>query len=108
MKFLPLTAALTLIATPAAAMDYVKCEAMNQAAARVRVSRKQAANDAGRAALVAAQEQKCGPRNSSMSYLKCANSAGFSEVRAARSEASVEFNERLAKIQADYEAEGCY
>ena len=112
MKFLPLTAALTLFASPAAAVDYVKCEAIQKAAARIRISRDSAADTAGDAYESAAKEKACGPYTGSSSYLKCEieflKISRWDEIKAVREKATREFDERLAKVQADYQAEGCY
>ena len=90
MKRLLLLLPLLLLLTPAAqAIDYVKCEAMQKAAERA----SSAAFDAYRAAHYEAEKQ-----------------FGLSKARAI-AEADPAYKkaeQRLNRIQADYDAEDCY
>lgn len=102
MKFLPLTAALTLFASPAAAMDYVKCEAMQNAMTRLMAQRSEHRLHAIWGDRDAQEFEQCG-------FSLCAE---YKEDRkrtiAFANSVTKPFNERLAKIQSDYKAEGCY
>ena len=109
MKFLPLTAALTLFASPAAAMDYVKCEAMNKAAARVRVSDSQEIRRL-RIAYNSGRSDTCqGIYDAARTRCTDAYEAKHLEAHnKAVAEVEADNDARLAQIQADYKAEGCY
>ena len=106
---------LPLLLTPAAqAIDYVKCEAMQKAAARVRVTRKQKLTEAGTADVKEQIKEQCGEDQETplKSGLTCDNGTKFEPDRARMREVMEKvaaiYDMREQKIQADYEAEGCY
>lgn len=104
MKGAVITLAVLAFASPAMAMDYVKCEAMQKAMARVTLSRKEARNNALRADMDAQKFEQCGE-----TFLPCAGYVEDHQRKIAAGDAAVvTYDERLAKIQTDYTADGCY
>ena len=115
---------LPLLLTPAAqAIDYVKCEAMQKAAARVEASQKKAVQPYIQALKGPILEEECGkipdyledPDNFTERmrvYEACTKPGGraFTRIVAALEAVPemVEMTARLEKIKADYEKEGCY
>ena len=117
---------LPLLLTPAAhAVDYVKCEAIQSAAARVRVSMEDQVSAAGSRASNLFFIENCGAPMAELlatsgvkelserqKELLACNSATYKQSRVKVVEAQaaerMKVNARLAKIQADYEAAGCY
>ena len=107
---------LPLLLTPAAqAMDYVKCEAMNKAAERIRGSMEKAQKKVS-AERYMAKRDACEYQREKFGYSstmteRCneswetANSKEWEEKKEA---VLVLYSERLAKVQMDYDAEGCY
>ena len=103
---------------PAAqAVDYVKCEAIQKAAVRVRGSMDW--QPALKAELRRREVAKCGEGSSwrdqhpsFLAYMECRNSVFLWKTDAERAawidEYQAPMKARLAKIEADYEAEGCY
>ena len=95
-------------------MDYVKCEAMQKAAARVRVTRKQKLTEAGLADVKEQIKELCGEDQETplKRALTCDNGTKFEPDRARMRETMEKvaaiYDMREQKIQADYEAEGCY
>jgi len=115
MKFLLFTAALALVSAPVQAMDYVKCEAMQKASGRLKVSMDW--RDPYNAEMSAKQMAECGAwwdYKTMAEYNVCADpifDAYHNDLPAKQAwiaEYEAPFKARLAKIQADYEAEGCY
>ena len=127
-RFISGTAAvLALGATPAQAMDYVKCEAMNKMAARIRFSIGEIRSSVGGQSGVAmrnacADHQKefdtylsSGEHEQALvairAYNTCseqwmaANDGSWEQKKQA---ASAIHRQRLAQVQRDYEAAGCY
>ena len=101
----------------AQAMDYVKCEAIQKAAARVEASADW--RPAYRAELDAMEEAKCGSVtnwrgrfNKYVEFMECQNSVSIFTTEAVKQawidDYQAPMKARLAKIQADYEAAGCY
>lgn len=104
-----LIAAMTFLAAPAAAMDYVKCEAMNKAAGRIRVSHSREWK-ALRRAYVDGWSTTCRGKYDA-ERTRCLDAYDSKHLEAheqAIAELETAKDERLAKIQADYKAEGCY
>ena len=106
---------LPLLLTPAAhAIDYVKCEAMQNAIYRVTSAKAKASSKAGLAEATRQIKEQCGAKQELP--LKrpetCDNGIrvvlDFSRVNQARKEAEAMNDIRLSKIKADYEVEGCY
>ena len=105
---------------PAAqAMDYVKCEAMQKAMTRVRSNGELAKENAGYAWDDEISEKFCGPRppgygtKETRAHLICSMNAqkqkrATGDKIRAMNAAYAEATKDLTKIQADYEAEGCY
>ena len=100
---------------PAAhAMDYVKCEAMQNAIYRVTSAKAKASSKAGLAEASRQIKEQCGAKQELP--LKrpetCDNGIkvvlDFSRVNQARKEAEAMNDIRLSKIKADYEADGCF
>ena len=114
---------------PAAqAVDYVKCEAIQKAAERVRRSEDAQVKAAGKAARNAVLLENCGVTSDQIwtivmttdsdqrseeekAALAC-EKPQLPEIRrvvpAAKAAARERIAQRLAKIEADYQAEGCY
>jgi len=116
-------AALVLLAGPAQAVDYVKCEAMQKAFGRVTASAEQAEKDAWREIMKRYEETNCGVKPSTMSvdyttkkvlaWYDCASAARTSNSKQMQAELASDPNTmslraRAAKIQADYNKLGCY
>ena len=106
---------LPLLMAPAAqAVDYLKCEAINQAYDRVSVARRNVTPDVADANRSLQHQEFCGgPQEKTYwDYLKCDDGRVFKidnqRMLAAIEEAKVALDARLKKIKADYEAEGCY
>ena len=115
---------LPLLLTPAAqAIDYVKCEAMQKAAARVEASQKKAVQPYIQALKGPILEEECGKSPDYLEdpdsyderrsvYDECTKPGGraFTRIVAALEAVPemVEMTARLEKIKADYEKEGCY
>ena len=101
---------------PAAqAMDYVKCEAMNKASERIRGSMEKALRKVS-AECYSAKLDACEYQRETFGYSstmtercneswEAANSKEWDEKKEA---VLVLYSERLAKVQMDYDAEGCY
>ena len=109
MKVSTLFPALLLLAAPAAnAVDYVKCEAMNKTAARLRLTRDSEAQGAGIRVREVALAAECAElKGDGKAWLECANRTGYEEALEASQAVKAAYSERLAKIQADYQAAGC-
>ena len=96
---------------PAAqAVDYVKCEAMQKAATRLTATKEAETMSMWRAYLDSASEA-CPVGMDMDDWSQCRDS--FSEKNRAqndalRAEVAAQYDERLAKIKADYQAKGCY
>ena len=102
------TAALLAIgAIPAHAVDYVKCEAMQKASSRLSVTRDSEAEAAGKRVMGRLLQEKC-RAGEVKDVLECTKTVDLSEAVAASEAIKSTYEERLAKVQADYEAEGCY
>ena len=95
---------------PAIAVDYVKCEAMNSAAARIKVNAENVRTNARDEHRAMKLEEVCGTRDSSYEWIKCSNDNwrhGWGEgLEVGANAAAVELA-RLEQIKADYEAAGC-
>lgn len=104
--FLSITAAVLAIgAAPAHAIDYVKCEAMNASAARIRVSAEQVRASERDAYRSQKLDDLCGNNS------KCKSdnwSHGWDEGLEAGHKAAAAQLARLEQIQKDYKAEGCF
>ena len=91
----------------AQAMDYVKCEAIQNASGRVT-----AAKDAEFQKLLTSHLEAAGCMDISdrLNHLYCKEDVLKSDAAFIRASDELErrYEIRLAKIQADYEAEGCY
>ena len=75
------------------------------------MSRKQKADAAWTAAIDANHEKHCGKREVTpdlMAWYRCANSSGFGTAHADRDAVYASYDERLRKVQQDYELAGCY
>ena len=102
---------LPLLLTPAAqAMDYVKCEAMQKAMSRLSVQKNQLTGDISWAEKIVADCRYLKPDRAAV--LAC-QKAGREEYQASPERQAYrqklkQINSRLDKVQADYEAEGCY
>ena len=122
-RFLSITAAVLAIGvTPAQAMDYVKCEAMNKAAGRLRVSSRQAReqvhDDYNRTRKAACVHQGDVRTMSAKEYgaetarwSACSSqwhAANWDALEQKKAAASAVHTQRLAQVQKDYEAAGCY
>ena len=113
---------LPLLLTPAAqAMDYVKCDAMQKALQRVRNSREQESSAVWKSNLRAMETRKCGPKPSPIAsdyttdklfaWYDCSKAAyrsGFDNLKILQQEALAPLDAKAERIQADYDAEGCY
>ena len=105
-RFLSITAAVLAIGvTPAQAMDYVKCEAMNKAAGRIRVTAEEVRDTERDAYRAQKLDDLCGDNS------KCKRDNwrhGWNEGLEAGEKAAAVQLARLEQIQKDYQAEGCY
>jgi hypothetical protein len=99
------------------AVDYVKCEAVQKAAARVEASADW--RPTYRAELKAKQEAACGTMSdwrarfaSRSDFWDCQSRAAIFQTEAIKQawidDYQAPMKARLAKIQADYDAAGCY
>ena len=107
---------------PAAqAMDYVKCEAMQKALSRVRNSREQESSAVWKSNLRAVEIRECGPKPSPIdsdyttdkmfAWYDCSKATyrrEFDNLKIMQQEALAVFDAKAERIQADYDAEGCY
>ena len=100
---------------PAAqAMDYVKCEAMQKAATRLKVSMNTQAKEARSAIVMPAMKKlqaECSAKFSGMEVFKCIGPKILpyeAEGDAAKATVIEKYSARIARVEADYEAEGCY
>jgi len=99
-------------ASPAMATDYVKCEAMNKAAARLRVSKQQEVKRVWNVYTDALEEACPASMAGGMDAWSACGRAFEAENKpqndAMRAEVAAQYDERLAKVKADYEAEGFF
>ena len=100
---------------PAAqAMDYVKCEAMQKAAARLELSMNTQANEARKAIVGPALkkvQKECMAEFSGMEVFQCMGpkiAPYEAEGDAARDAVIDRYSTRIAGVLADYETGGCY
>lgn len=109
MKLITLFPAFLLMAAPAAnAVDYVKCEAMNKTAVRLRLTRDREAQAAGIRVREVLHAAECAElKGDTNAWLECADRTGYEEALEASQAVKADYSERLAKIQADYQAAGC-
>jgi hypothetical protein len=121
MKYI-LPAAIIFLALPAAAVDYVKCEAMQNANNRLLNSADQAKKDVWQEVLAKYELKSCGERpdqlkpgnnNMYLAYSDCTTSAYIknydSMVQDTNSDPRVAAPlARAAKVQADYKKAGCF
>ena len=106
-----------LLVPAANAMDYVKCEAMQTAMSRLQLTMESEATQA-RASIVNPALNKitmdCITGYSAKGYESInacqldLNPAPLAEGEAAKQAVLARYAPRLAKVQADYEKEGCY
>ena len=107
---------LPLLLTPAAqAVDYVKCEAMQKAAGRVNADIRSYKKTINTRYREQATTEICGPGSAiQAAWYDCAWGHGLDKILARWSELKeadpvLKAKElRAQKIQADYDAEGCY
>ena len=121
---------LPLLMTPAAqAMDYVKCEAMQKAIERTRESRSLIYDTVSSQHLSSIKEEICGPQPNVLSFSSSSDPLAYSQASLAwticesnnYSEISSKLHSlidadpdykkataRIERVQADYQAEGCY
>ena len=100
---------------PAAqSMDYVKCEAMQKAAARLELSMNTQASEARKAIVGPAfqkVQEECMAEFNGMEVFKCMGpkiAPYEAEGDAARDAVVAKYSPRISRVLADYEAEGCY
>ena len=101
-----------LCLTPAAhAVDYVKCEAMQKAYERASYSFQSASNKIALAIRKQHQTQFCGGPQEAI-YSKCDDGREvveeYERFLSDYDKATTVYTNRIEKIQADYDAEGCY
>lgn len=104
--------AVALLTGPAQAVDYVKCEAIQKAYGRLAYQQKQAGSDAYAAKLSDLCPYPTGATTDGgqaiVDSYKCRNERpNFQQAHAVREEAMNSFENRLSKIKADYNSEGC-
>ena len=98
----------------AQAMDYVKCEAMQKAGARLEISMNTQASEARKAIVGPAfqkVQEECMAEFSGMEVFKCMEpkiAPYEAEGDAARDAVIASYAPRIARVRADYDAEGCY
>ena len=106
MKLIHSITAITIVfLSPGAALavDYVKCEAMQNAASRLKVSSRQASNNAMRLDMRQQTAEQCGNDTYCSTYKE-----DHQRKIDAGNKAAQPYQERLIKVLADYEAEGCF
>ncbi|MDA7436719.1 hypothetical protein N8654_03435 [Synechococcus sp. AH-601-B19] len=114
MKHVLTAVAALAFASPAMAIDYVKCEAIQGAGQRLRVAKASKAQTAWKTEYRLTEERNCGKRDvlnpsyDALSWLKCANASDQSSAASAEAKVEAEYDERIAKVEADYQAAGCY
>ena len=100
----------------AQAMDYVKCEAMQKALQRVENSRRHESTEGFKSNVRAMQIRECGPMpkfsDKQSAWYDCASAAyngkPFDDLLILQKEAVALLDAKAKRIQADYDAEGCY
>jgi len=109
-----LIAAVVLLAGPAHAVDYAKCEAMNSMASRLQVSLRQELDDFARARMEAKQIAKCGFKPDDVwtsGWQKCANTVDAykdsADQMANEAPISEKYDRKLKKIARDYKKANC-
>jgi hypothetical protein len=110
-----LIAAAALMAGPAMAVDYAKCEAINKAYGRVLAQQKQALDEDYTVKLKAKEIAQCGERDPSVNqfngYIQCTNRVFLDSTTADRDirEAPIKafYAKKLVAIQKDNAKEGC-
>ena len=113
MKQILLVSVLCLMPN-AQAIDYVKCEAIQRAAARLKSSMDAEAIDAQNAIVLPAMEEaqsKCSKRFVNNEVLNCISlrmATYVAEGELAREEVIEKYAPRVDRVLADYEAMGCY
>ena len=123
MRLLLAAAAVALMAGPAGAVDYVKCEAIQNAYARLKASAQQAEKDVWREVLAKYEQRDCGdspsPLQAGYSTKKSLDHSGCTKaaygrnydlmIKETASDTRVASpNDRAAKVQADYLKAGCF
>ena len=122
-RLISMTAAvLAICAAPAHAMDYVKCEAMNKAAGRLRVGSEKAVR-ADRRRVNALRSEACpqwsydgkmsakqmaAATNAQQACVSQWNATNNADWSAREDGIRAEYADRLAQVKKDYEAAGCY
>ena len=105
-----------VMAGPAVAVDYVKCEAMNNAYSRTLAQLKQELKEDHAAKLSLAEVAKCGPRpgpevNLFDGYIQCTNRAfaykNDAEKKAGEAPIFAKYEMKLQAIRKDYAKEDC-
>lgn len=112
-----------LTAGPAMAVDYVKCEAIQNAYARLKASAQQAEKDVWREVLAKYEQRDCGESPSpmqagystqrSLDHSGCTSAAYGRNYDLMKKETASDPrvaspNDRAAKVQADYVKAGCF
>ncbi len=97
--------AFLLLAGPAQALDYVKCEAIQSAGSRLQASYRAEV----RTLIDGFKEQRCGPAERTIAYLVCAKEALNDPLLAKQVKRPDEiYPARIQRVEADYKKAGCY
>ena len=114
MRHLLAAAAAVLMAGPAMAVDYVKCDSIQKAYGRIKLQQREAKDNAYAATLNRLCPYPEANINPSLygaavvAHYECKNiSANFNEARAAMWAAESTYKAKLDKITADYSAADC-
>jgi hypothetical protein len=99
---------------PAYAVDYAKCEAMNNAVVRLQIQLRDELKDYAQARMSLREIDKCGPRPEnvwSTGWQQCANTTGAykddSERKINEAPIYAKYQKKLQGIAKDYKKEGC-
>jgi hypothetical protein len=98
-------AAVVLLTGPAQAVDYVKCEAIQNAGSRLKASYR----TEGQALIDNFVAQKCGPAQRTIAYLECKKEV-LNDPTLAKQMQKLDkvYPPRIQKVEADYKKAGCY
>jgi hypothetical protein len=114
--FLATAAAAALLAGPAMAVDYVKCEAMNSVNTRLQFQLNQELKEAALASIAFREVQKCGPKPSWSEpsfaiWSSCSSVVGAYPTDADKqlTEAPIyaKYEKKLTALKKDHNKEGC-
>jgi hypothetical protein len=98
-------AAVVFLTGPAQAVDYVKCEAIQNASSRLKTSYR----TEGRALIENFVANKCGPEQDTIPYLECRKEALGDPILAKQVQRFDKiYPPRIQKVEADYKKAGCY